>query len=521
MSGVSRSLRASALAAALALAHAAVPAAPASAHVVCVDPGHGGADPGAVGICEEESINLGVSNYLLYLLQHDASFEGSFATRTTDISVALSQRVALATAGGAEAFVSLHHNSGVTIRTFVMYDTTGQQASRWTRSRALATASAERLCVEFSTPHALDCDGVCVDQAPQCSGSTLYVLRENPLPSALGEPCGVGAAEAARLCSTSVYPDYMEEARGYYQGLREFFGLTAIGTSFQAAGGPGADTLRWTESDPERWVTYAIERSDACWGPWQPIASIVSHDDRYTPDDMHYTYIDGTVSYARPYWYRLSVTDERATAVTTPAALPPATPPPAPQALVAEGAPLAGGRASVSLEWAAQQAAGFHVYRSLYESMSDCGAAFDRIATTSATAFTDTTAPSGIPLFYRVRAYNATGGSEVSPEAALVVDSRTGAPEPHESAASWPWPNPASRVGAVHVTLPHNGHVRASLHDVAGRRVALLLDARRLAGDLELPLDSGTEARLSRGVYFIQVLLDGRPLGTRRLVLLQ
>lgn len=96
------------------------PPAPASAGGpvrLCVDPGHGGADPGAVGNgLQEEDLVLDVALRYADLLADDtadASVGGAWdvlLTRVDDSDVSLLQRVTMANAFGADSYHSLHAN---------------------------------------------------------------------------------------------------------------------------------------------------------------------------------------------------------------------------------------------------------------------------------------------------------------------------------------------------------------------------------------------------------------------------
>jgi len=79
--------------------------------VVCVDPGHGGKDPGAVAFdgLQEKDIVLDISRKLVDKLR---SFELDVVlTRETDVYVPLLERAYNANEIGADLFVSIHTNS--------------------------------------------------------------------------------------------------------------------------------------------------------------------------------------------------------------------------------------------------------------------------------------------------------------------------------------------------------------------------------------------------------------------------
>ncbi|MCP3031455.1 N-acetylmuramoyl-L-alanine amidase [Halobacillus sp. A1] len=83
---------------------------PRSSHVIALDPGHGGNDPGASanGLVEKEVV-LDVGEIAEEYLE-DAGLD-VFMTRTRDIYHTLDNRVKLATSNKADAFVSIHANA--------------------------------------------------------------------------------------------------------------------------------------------------------------------------------------------------------------------------------------------------------------------------------------------------------------------------------------------------------------------------------------------------------------------------
>lgn len=79
-----------------------------SGKVICINPGHGGSDPGACGDLLEKDMNLIVSLRLGQLLSECGA--QVHYTRTTDIWMALGDRPAIANSVGADIFISIHHN---------------------------------------------------------------------------------------------------------------------------------------------------------------------------------------------------------------------------------------------------------------------------------------------------------------------------------------------------------------------------------------------------------------------------
>lgn len=85
---------------------------------ICVDPGHGGSDPGATGNgLLEKNQNLLITNIFVQLMNDDSNNGNGggawtpIATRSTDITVSLSARTNYANAQQAERFMSTHCNA--------------------------------------------------------------------------------------------------------------------------------------------------------------------------------------------------------------------------------------------------------------------------------------------------------------------------------------------------------------------------------------------------------------------------
>ena len=80
--------------------------------VIAIDPGHGGVDPGAIGISgvREKDITLAASRELKKALEQTGRYK-VVVTRNRDISLGLRQRIALSRRAAADIFVSLHADS--------------------------------------------------------------------------------------------------------------------------------------------------------------------------------------------------------------------------------------------------------------------------------------------------------------------------------------------------------------------------------------------------------------------------
>ena len=93
---------------------------------VVIDPGHGGAKPGAQGgRSQEKNITLAVAKKLGQLISDNYPDVKVIYTRTTDVDISLAERAHIANRNKADLFISIHANSHPTssptgVETFVM-----------------------------------------------------------------------------------------------------------------------------------------------------------------------------------------------------------------------------------------------------------------------------------------------------------------------------------------------------------------------------------------------------------------
>ncbi|MCD4700573.1 MAG: N-acetylmuramoyl-L-alanine amidase, partial [Candidatus Aegiribacteria sp.] len=79
---------------------------------VCLDPGHGGSDSGAIGIYyTEKEANLDVAYLARSYLEQLPECETVSMTRLADEYISLVDRVEYANSGGYDRFISIHHNA--------------------------------------------------------------------------------------------------------------------------------------------------------------------------------------------------------------------------------------------------------------------------------------------------------------------------------------------------------------------------------------------------------------------------
>lgn len=171
---------------------------------VVIDPGHGGSDPGAVGIngLYEKTVNNEIS-YRLRDLLIDKGYE-VVMTREDDRTLSLQERVNIASNAGADLFVSVHANSHPTssVRgTMVLYHDASLPNPSYPASeemKALTPQSRQLAQLVLSSV---------LEQVPNVNRglvkSSAYVVRMGNIPSVLVETAFLSNSEDAQLLSSS------------------------------------------------------------------------------------------------------------------------------------------------------------------------------------------------------------------------------------------------------------------------------------------------------------------------------
>ena len=161
-----------------------VPVVPNGQPIVIVDPGHGGPDPGAVGIggLRETDIVLDISRQVAALLSRQGV--SAVLTRDAEYDLGLEPRVQMANRANATVFVSIHANAISMARP----DVNGLETYYFNSGKDLADAIHRAVLEET---------GVRDRRVRQ---ARFYVLRHTRMPSVLVETGFVtGAEDAARL----------------------------------------------------------------------------------------------------------------------------------------------------------------------------------------------------------------------------------------------------------------------------------------------------------------------------------
>lgn len=175
--------------------------------VVVIDPGHGGADVGAVGISNlyEANVVLPIAQQVATLLQQQGI--QVMLTRNSDVEIDLEPRVQMAEQANASLFVSIHANSMGMDRP----DVNGTETYYYSSGEALAET------IQTNMISGLGMNDRGVRQA------RFYVLRKTTMPAVLVETGFVTGSEDAPRLANAEFRNQMAIAiaRGILQYIQQ------------------------------------------------------------------------------------------------------------------------------------------------------------------------------------------------------------------------------------------------------------------------------------------------------------
>ena len=174
---------------------------------ICIDPGHGGSDPGASGYgLDESDVNLDIALRARNLFQQDGATV--VMTRTTDTYVSLQGRCDIANNAGADRFISTHCNC---------YDGTASGTETYCyqtggNGEDLATHVQSEMVSHMGTTNR----GV--------KTYNFYVLHYTDMSAILGEVAFIdNSSDNTKLANTTYR---QAAARAYLHGTQAHYGMT-------------------------------------------------------------------------------------------------------------------------------------------------------------------------------------------------------------------------------------------------------------------------------------------------------
>ncbi len=174
--------------------------------LVIIDPGHGGSDPGAVGIgnIHEADVVLEIAQQVASILEQQGV--QATLTRTSDVDVELEPRVAMAEQANASLFVSIHANAIDMSRPEINGTSTYYFSSGEGLAQVVQNSIVQGLGMQDRGIHS----------------ARFYVLRKTSMPAILVETGFVTGAEDAKKLADSNWRSQMAEAiaKGVLQYLQ-------------------------------------------------------------------------------------------------------------------------------------------------------------------------------------------------------------------------------------------------------------------------------------------------------------
>lgn len=179
---------------------------------VCVDPGHGGSDPGATGVNgstlpNEADLVLDVDLRLKSKLENDSAIV--VMTRTDDTTISLSNRVSIANDSSATIFISTHLNSY------------SDPAAHGTETYAYQSGTNSANLATYIQNELIDYLGR-YNRGVKYAG--YYVIKYTTMPAALSEGLFVSNTEEFNLISQASARE--DHAIAVYRAVCQYFGET-------------------------------------------------------------------------------------------------------------------------------------------------------------------------------------------------------------------------------------------------------------------------------------------------------
>lgn len=206
---------------------------------VCIDPGHGGAENGAIYFdLVEKDINFDISyTKLSPKLYADGRIGRIWYTRNGDYDVSLQYRWDLANASGANLFLSVHSNSSPdpNIRGTETYFKCGSEATADLRARSQRAACLVQrgIISQFTQWGSITCPPldrglICRLLSEAEPVSYYYVLENTYVPAVLTEIAYLSNRGEAYCLANNVFRDFI--AQGLYEGITAFLFTEQNGT---------------------------------------------------------------------------------------------------------------------------------------------------------------------------------------------------------------------------------------------------------------------------------------------------
>ncbi len=125
-------------------------------------------------------------------------------------------------------------------------------------------------------------------------------------------------------------------------------------------------------------------------------------------------------------------------------------------------------------------------------------------------SFVDETCREGEGYIYRVELLASNDRKLLFQTSVIIIPKK-------ERVSSWNSPNPCNPSTTIYYTLPNNTHVKLDVFDVAGRKIASLVDEPQGPGEHRVVWDGrdGNGVPLTSGIYFYRIAMGESVLGKK------
>lgn len=181
---------------------------------VCLDPGHGGTDPGAInGTLIEKELNLDVAQRVEAALINTGLYDVTLTRQDNATTLGNSDRAAICNAFGAQAVVSIHFNSST--------DTTADYAWVFYGKRNKDLAFARTMDASYDIPNAAGTGPLAHKAITNFANGTLL---KSDAPAVLVETLFMSNTAEAQLLAASDGTRRQQVADALTAGIRAFAG---------------------------------------------------------------------------------------------------------------------------------------------------------------------------------------------------------------------------------------------------------------------------------------------------------
>jgi N-acetylmuramoyl-L-alanine amidase len=222
--------------------------------LICIDPGHGGHDPGALGPTglEEKTVVLQVAKELRQLIQQEMPQYRVVLTRDQDVFVPLTERARMANEQQAQVFISIHANSSPRreasgIETWYLSFAASARAKKIAARENMMSeqqlSTLERILRDLRETDRINQSAVLAQSTQSAlaehmaahypgviprgvDGAPFAVLHRTTMPSVLVETAFISNSQEEARLRTSQYQRAL--AMGILRGLRQFLQTTVV-----------------------------------------------------------------------------------------------------------------------------------------------------------------------------------------------------------------------------------------------------------------------------------------------------